>query len=799
MTWKDKLLFPFLGTLLKAALWPVSRARLPRINGRMAMDGLEEPVEIVRDSWGVPHIYARNVRDVVFAQGLVHAQERLWQMDLIRRVVTGRASEVLGEIAVPVDRGMRTLGLYITAAKEARSVSGELLSILDSYCCGVNAWIDLARKQKKFPLEFMLLGYQPEPWRIEDSLGWGKLLSWTLAANWQSELYRKMLIQRLGVEKVKELEIDIDQAWAVILDVGQVLTGKSELDGTRAFTGSSPLKGAGSNNWVVHGSRTVSGKPLLANDMHLELTFPGIWYENHLIGGNLDVTGVTFPGVPMVVAGHNRQVAWGFTDSCSDVQDLYEEHLRQTSDGGWEVEFNGNWQPALVRKEEILIKGGGKVEEDVVVTPHGPIINTLFKKAFPEAPPLALRWTALDPDDTFQAVLDMNMAGDCLEFKEALRHFDNPSQNIVFADTQGNIAYTMNGRVPIRAKGDGTIPSPGWNGEYEWKGYIPFDELPHLFNPSMGFVATANNQVNRPDFPHFLGRDFLVSERAGRIVELLKAREKIDIPYIQQMQSDQVAISSRIFKHYLAGLKVPDPELRFIVETMRAWDGKLDIESWPATIFEATSRQAISLMLEHWLGELGKRVQGSGPFPGQWPQHTWEWFIHLLDKPDSPWFDLGGGQKRDDVLILALQRSLESLKRELGPRKQAWKWGNLHQLTFGHILGQSILLGRVFNLGPFSMGGDGNTIWASFTSYFDLKRRPMTGPPFRFIADLGDLDHCWGALVPGQSGNLSSPHQADGIRPWLKGEYHPMLFCRAEVEQNVEARLLIVPSAEGVH
>jgi penicillin G amidase len=793
MAWKDDFVFPVLGPLLKAVLWTLSRTRLPQATGKLQLAGLNRPVEVLRDRWGVAHIYAQNTLDVLFGQGFVHAQERLWQMDFTRRVVSGRLSEVLGEAALPADRAMRTMGLRLTAEQEARAVSGNLRPFLEAYCAGANAWIERAIQRRKLPVEFMLLGYQPEPWQIADILSWGKLMCWTLATNWQAEVLRSQIIRRLGPEKTAELEIAIGKTWAIILDLGQVLAGEKSMDSTRRYTGSGAGDGVGSNNWVVHGSRTASGKPLLANDMHLELTVPGVWFENHLVGGDFNVTGITMPGVPMVIAGHNRQVAWGFTDSCPDTQDLFEEHLRRSFEGGWEVEFKGRWQAAVIRQEEILIKGGKKVVEEVVETRHGPIINLLFKDAFPDVPPLALRWTALDPDDTFQAILDMNIASDCQEFRQALRRFDNPSQNVVYADTKGNIAYTMNGRIPVRLKGDGTIPALGWSGEYEWAGYIPFDELPHLFNPPGGFIVTANNQVQRADYPHFLGRDFLVSERAGRIVELLQAREKVDISYIQKMQYDQVAFSSRIFGHHLGALQVSEPELQVVVDAMRLWDGKLDEQSPLASIFEATSRQAIRLLLDHWLGDLGPRIQGKDSFPGQWPEHAWEWFIHLLEQPDSPWFDLGSGERRDDVLRLALQQSVEFLKQGLGSDMKDWKWGNLHQLTFGHVLGGQKPLDRVFNIGPFPIGGDGNTIWSSFTSLNDLKRRPMTGPPFRFIADLGDLDHCWGLLIPGQSGHLASPHRADGIRPWFKGDYHPMLFRREDVEQNLEARLELVP------
>jgi penicillin amidase len=604
---------------------------------------------------------------------------------------------------------------------------------------------------------------------------------------------RQKITQRLGSEKTTELEIGAEKAWAVILDAGQALARENPVDTTRAFTGPHAGEGVGSNNWVVHGSRTVTGKPLLANDMHLGLSAPPIWFENHLVGGELEVTGVTFPGVPLVVAGHNRHVAWGYTDGLADVQDLYEEHLRPTAGNSWEYEHQGQWLPATVRQEEIRIKGGKSVVEAVVVTNHGPVINTLFKEAYPDTPPLALRWTALEPENTILAIYNMNTAKDCQEFRQALRSFDGPSQNTVYADTQGDIAYTLTGKIPIRAQGDGSIPSPGWTGKYEWQGYIPYEELPHLYNPPRGFIASANNALHRTDFPYFIARDFITSDRAGRIVELIEARDKLDIPYIQKMHFDQVSLSARVLARHLGELTISDPDLADILRQMRTWDGKLEVGSYLATVYEATMRQALHLILDHHLGDLGARIQGKGPVAGLWSEHSWEWFIRLLDQVDSPWFNLGNGEDREAVLHLALRQAVDFLKKELGPQPTDWAWGRLHQLTFGHVLGQQKPLNAIFNSKAFPIGGDGSTIWASFTSLYNLESREMIGPPFRFIADLSDLDHCWGVLAPGQSGHIASRHHADGIQPWFEGVYHPVLFQRDEVEQHLEARLALTP------
>ncbi len=791
MSLKDSLLYPLIGPILKTGLTFISRRRLPQIRGNRRLTGLEEPVEVLRDRWGVPHIYARNARDVLFAQGFVHAQERLWQMDFTRRLIAGRLAEVLGEAALPFDRAMRTLGLRYVAEQEASQLPVELRPLTDAYCAGVNRWIEIAITTRKLPVEFLLLGYHPEPWQTSDSTSWGKLMCWVLAANWESEFMRQQIVQRLGSEKAAELEVKSEDSWAVILDAGRILAEGAASDATRAFTGSHAGEGAGSNNWVVHGSRTATGKPLLANDMHLDLSAPAVWYENHLVGGELEVTGVTFPGVPLVVAGHNRHVAWGYTDGMADVQDLYEEHLRPVAGHGWEYEYQGQWLPAVVRKEEIHIKGGKSAVEEVVVTNHGPVINQLLKEAFPKAPPLALRWTAFEPGTVLQALYGMNTARDCREFRQALRYFDGPSQNTVYADIHGDIAYSLTGKIPVRTKGDGSVPSPGWTGEYEWAGYIPFEELPHLYNPPRGYVATANNRVHHPDFPHFIGRDFISSDRAGRIVEMLEAAQKVDIAYIQKMHFDQESIHARLLARHLGSMEVKEADLQDIVSQMRAWDGKLELDSWLAIMYEATLQRAIGLLLEHHLGDLSRHVQGRGPASGMWPYHCWEWFIRLLDQPDSPWFDLGNGEKRDAVLYQALRQAVAALKREFGEDRKNWAWGKHHQLTFAHVMGQKKPLDTIFNLGPFDIGGDGSTIWAAFASYTELNARVRGGPPFRFIADLGDLDHCWGLLAPGQSGHLASPHYKDGIQPWFTAVYHPMLFRRAEVEQNLEARLVL--------
>lgn len=779
---------PIVASLVRLGISAFGRTRLPQVDGSLRLKGLKAPVQVLRDAWYVPHIYAQSIEDAIFAQGFVHAQERLWQMDFNRRVVAGRLSEVLGEGGLLPDRVMRTMGFRRVVEEEARQIEEPLAGLCQAYCQGVNAGIEQAVQRGRLPIEFSLLGYKPEPWVTADTLGFTKLMSWTLAGNWDMELMRYQVLKRLGPEKAAGLELDLGDTWAAILD-----TAPRTIDPSRPFTPAHASEGAGSNNWVVGGSRTASGCPLLANDMHLDLTAPAIWFENHIVGGDLEISGITIPGTPFITAGHNRYLAWGYTDGFNDVQDLYEEHLRKNPQGQVEYEFKGEWQPAEVRREEIRIKGGKTVVEEVTITCHGPIINLLFEKDFPDTPPLAMKWTAFEPETTVYALYAMNMARDCAEFHRAVGFFSGPGQNTVYADTQGNIGYTLSGRTPVRAKGEGLAPVPGWTGEYEWTGTIPRDEMPHLYNPARGYVVTANNPHSREPGGHYITRDYCQADRADRITELIEQNPRLDVAATKKMQYDLVSQSARVFLRAIDGLTVEGADLQEALRQLAGWDGTLSTDSREAALYQAVVRRTVRLMLDTHLGEFGVRLQGKGVAATMAGLHTYEWFIRLLEKPDSPWFDLGHGERRDDVLRLGLRQAVDEIKELQAGRKDSPTWGSLHLLTFPHILGAKKPLDAGFNLGPFAVGGDGTTISASLSPYYTHKTGTIVGPAFRFIADLSDLDHCQGVLAPGQSGHPASPHYADSIHPWLEGGYHPMLFKRDEVEKNLSARMELQP------
>ena len=816
------------------------------------MQGLHEWVEIFRDRWGVPHIYAHNAHDLLFAQGFVHAQDRLWQMDFQRRVVAGRLAEVLGDIVLQTDRGSRILGMHRVASAEVCLLGEEGRAELEAYAAGVNACI--ARQPP--PVEFTLLRYQPEPWTPADSLCWAKMISWGLSINWETELLRARLIAELGPELAAELEPSPPFiTWPTVMpgldgqpserSAGRgegvqpapaplVTSRKASVDARRPrppiSAGTDPDLppgggSMGSNNWVLAGSRTATGRPILANDMHLPLSAPAIWYENHLVstGGTdaLDVTGITFPGIPYVVAGHNGCVAWGFTNGYPDVQDLYVEHLRRIPDGV-QFEYDGEWQDAEVRREEIRVKGGPSVVQEVIVTRHGPIINELAPGLTtglgPDGlpmQPLALRWTSFDPATMVEALRVMNHSRTCDEFCEALRHWVAPVQNVVYADAQGDIGYSYPGRVPIRSKGDGRVPVPGWTSEYEWLGYIPFDELPHQKNPASGYVISANNKVVDDSFPYFLSREFGMGDRAERILALVEASSQVDVTDIRRMHLDQVSPSLSRLAGRLASLEVDDPVLQGLVILVKQWDGRLSADSPATSVCEVFGLLVQKVVMAAKLDAgrradsaghtLTERVMGVGPTPGIqdatfFSHRLWEWMYTALERPDWHWFDLGGGERRDDIMRLALRRTYDYLQDRLGepqmPDYRNWAWGRLHMLTFGHVAGRVPALTRHFNRGPYPLGGDGNTVFATGRGLTVEASTGVIGPSFRFIADLSDLSRCYGLLAPGNSGRPDSPHYDDQIEAWFKGQYHPMLYARADVERGARHWLLMVPQQQ---
>ena len=543
--WRSLLTIVVIVAVLTALFFWRVRAPLPVTNGTVTVDGLRGRVEVIRDIDDIPHIRANDEADALFGLGYVHAQERLWQMEFQRRVAQGRLSEVVGPEGLPADRFLRTIGLMRAAREAWPKIDGRSRALIEAYVAGINAFL-AGHHGGGLPVEFALMRTSPDPWTGEDVVAWQKMMALQLSANWKDELLRVQLAARVGDEGAGQLMPAYTPGGPVILPPDAVSRSQPPGTGPPAAPAppgiapgavadlaaladivatldvAPPLEG-GSNNWVVSGSRSITGKPLLANDPHLAGQSPAVWYLAHLSGGALDVVGATLPGVPGVMIGRNQRIAWGITALLGDVQDLYVEKVN-TRD---QAEYNGALEPIRIVRETIKVRGGADVPLRVRITRHGPIVSDVLER--PQST-LAFRWTGLDPEDaTAECFIRVNLAGSWPQFTEALRRMHVPLLNFVYADVDGNIGYYGPGSFPVRAAGDGTRPVPGWTSEFEWRGYLHESEWPSAYNPSRGYVVSANNKVAPDSFPFMLGSSWEAPYRAARIVEMIERTSKLAV------------------------------------------------------------------------------------------------------------------------------------------------------------------------------------------------------------------------------------------------------------------------------
>jgi len=785
-----------------------ARGPLPETSGALDVPGLHGPVVIERDSWGIPRIRAEHAEDLFFANGLVHAQDRFWQMELNRRVGSGRLSELFGPKALEADRLMRRLGLRRVAEEEARLLQGENRVLLAAYCRGINYY--LARRPSRLPLEFSLvralpppkLRWRPDPWEIADTLVFGKVMALGLSSNWSAELVRAAVLERLGPERAAALEPAYGVGMPLVLqgaNVSDALVRRLQDSYTELhpfLTATGVGAGGFSNNWVVDGTRTASGKPLLANDPHLTLQMPSIWYEIELNGGGFDVAGAGFPGAPGVIIGHNSRIAWGVTAACLDVQDLVIERINP--DNPQQYWYEDRWREGRLVREEISVRGRGEpVVEEVLITHHGPIVSPVLPG---ERRAMALRWTALEPGTLAQSVIHYNRAGNWAEFTEALRLWDVPSHNIVYADVDGNIGYYTPGKVPIRSRGTGAVPVPGWTGEYEWVGAVPFEELPHAYNPPSHQIVTANNRLVGDEYPHHLGDDWLAGYRAQRITDLLGDRGDLTVEDFQRMQLDLYSLPGREAAVVLAGMSAESPTEATALRHAAAWDGFLTAETIGGCICLVFQHHLLRGVFTPILGDLTECYLGLGISQAMPRNGFFSRSIPLLydvvRARDDGWFVRMGAPPRtwDTTLREALRATLAFLRERLGDAISDWQWGRINTIRLNHPLGSKPPLDRVFSRGPLRMGGDDNTVAAAalpFDSPFD---RNGWAASYRQVVDLGDLSRSVSIHGTGQSGHPASEHYDDMIAPWREGRYHPLSLPLGDPRREGGGRLLLRPA-----
>ncbi|MBN1453838.1 MAG: penicillin acylase family protein [Anaerolineales bacterium] len=821
----------------------VAPKSFPQIDGELQISGLDGPVDIYRDRMGIPHIYASTLHDLFFAQGYVHAQDRFWQMDFWRHIGSGRLSEMFGEGQVDTDKFLRTLGWRQIAEQEYVMLSPESQAILDDYAAGVNAYIQ-SREPVELSLEYLILtgalnpDYTIEPWTPVHSLTWGKAMAWDLAGNMDDEIERAILLKTLTPEQVDELFPPYPQDHPVIVpEIGegsaaaQQSTVKSEhyvvpAESLIALQQNIALvdkvlgprgDGIGSNSWAVSGKLTTTGMPLFANDMHLAKRMPSIWYQNALHcqpkteACPLEVTGFSFVSVPGVVAGHNDQIAWGFTNVGPDVMDLYIEKVNPENPNQYEV--NGKWVDFETRTETIHVGGGDPVELTVRSTRHGPVVSDTYgplkdevdpkdKEAMPfkekagvELPEnyvISLAWMALEPSTPFEAIWGFNNAQNWEQFRDAARDFHVPAQNLLYADTAGNIGYQMPGDIPIRARGDGHLPVPGWTDEYDWTGFIPFEELPYAFNPDSGYIATANNQTHPWDYPYLVTTDWDYGFRAERIVDMLEnAPGKIDIAYFQSMHGDSKNLNAETLVPVLLSVEL-DPELATVREQLlSSWDYQNRADSQSTAVFEW-----------FWWNLLMKNFKDDLP-EEYWPGGGARWYEvmrNLVTQPASPWWDDKDSEAvvetRDNIFALAFEETIEQMQKEYGRDTDKWPtWGELHTVVFqNETLGESGIgpIEALFNRGPFETSGGSGIVNATGWTVGESFAVDWL-PSEREIVDLSNLDNSFAIHTTGQSGHAYHPHYADMAPLWASVEYYPMLWNEQAAVSNAEGHLRLIP------
>ena len=798
------------------------RRSFPDTAGTVQLSGMSSDVEVVRDSHGIPQLYADDPGDLFMAQGYVQAQDRFFEMDFRRHVTSGRLAELFGSSALETDKVVRTMGWRRVAEREIALLDPATRRYLKAYAAGVNAYIE-GKSSGELSLEYTVLGltgpeYVPEPWTSADSVAWLKAMAWDLRSNMGDEIDRTLLTKTLSREQVDELypqfPYEINDPIVAegtvpdgVFDAGSggdtsapaVSAGaRSALASVEDFASAADAlptllgtgDGIGSNSWALSGDRTTTGEPILANDPHLAPSMPGIWYQMGLhcrtvsAACPFDVAGFTFSGMPGVVIGHNDTMALGLTTMYADVTDLYLEKVE-----GDRYEYDGVMRPLRTRVETFEVAGQDEpVQMTVRSTLHGPILSDVddeTARVGVDARPamsyaVSLQWTALQPGRTMDAVFALNLARDFAELRSAARLFEVPSQNIVYADNAGHIGYQSPGKIPIRRKGDGRWPVPGWTSDYGWERYVPFDELPSVLDPEEGYVVTANQQVIGEQYPYLIGTGQAEGYRSQRIIDEIEAGGRLSVADSAAMQRDTYNVNAAELVPYLLRVELGTRYYRDGQQLLRSWDLHQDADSAAAAYFSAVWRNLLALTFDDQLPEEARPEGG---------ERWFEVVRQIVDDPASTWWDDTGTEgvveQRDDILTRAMRAARDELTRLEGPVADNWTWGQLHTLTLtNQSLGRSgvYLVEAIFNRGPYELGGGGGLVDA--TSWDATEGYEVTAmPSMRMVVDVGDFDASRWIELGGQSGHAYADNYVDQAEIFLDGETLPWAWSPEAVTE----------------
>lgn len=776
--------FIVLSVIVVTGLTLLLQRSLPKTKGQMQLIGLTDTVEVIRDQKGIPTIIAQNESDLYKAQGFIQAQDRLFQMDLARRQASGRLSEIFGEVALENDKKFLIFSLRMAAEKSYEIYSPEAKQVLQDYADGVNAYIDYAIKNHRLPYEFLLLGYKPEPWTPIDSLTIGKYMAYDLGGHWSYQAFNNWTLNTLGETVFKEMNsiaIEQDDDIDDIIRYNQQATLRID---QKAMTYETPHLDNGSNNWVVSGLKTESGKPLLADDPHLSLSTPSIWYQMTLQAPTLHVSGVIFAGIPGIILGHNEEVAWGVTNYGPDVQDLYIE--KQNPDNKYEFEYDGSYYQADVKDYKLKVKGKDPISFEVIYTKNGPIINDLLQVKHPETKEtkaletdqlFSMRWTAFEATKELEAILMINKASNWQEFEKGLEEFKVPAQNFVFADQKGNIAFKANGIIPIRKKGNGVLPVPGYLSEYAWSGYIPFETLPKIENPESGFIATANTSTT-PDYPYFVSNVWAQPYRKQRIDEVLSETKKFTYQDMQALQMDVENLYAREFlKDMLKHTNVSEEEQE-VITILENWNLQDDKDLAAPLIFHTWMMKLREVTYRPWMDEYVYH------FMPHKEHYTDELLRKAFRNESLEVFHKQGGI--EEVLTASLKETISTLKQKYGKNVQAWKWGDGHKLLFKNSLSAaSPILAYLLNPKTHPISGSKITVQAASQNEKGIVDH---GASWRFVYDFMD-NAAYHIVGPGQSGHFMSKYYKNQIKNWVDGTYTKQSFQ----EEAVGSKLTLKP------
>jgi len=826
--------------LILAAAWLLySRRSFPQTSGSISIKGLNKPVEVYRDSNGVAHIYAETTEDLFFAQGYVHAQERFWQMEFQRRVGSGRLSEIIGDATLDTDIYIRTMGFRHLAEQEYADLTPEAKKVLDSYSAGVNAYI-LNRQPEELGLEFAIFKLQGvefaiEPWTGVDSLLWTHMMIYDQSDKMRVETRNMDTLRAVGLDMQQQMTPLYREDRPVIVPdnenlanvAGSGVTQVADLDSaylaalmevdTRLAGGFTPENAphfyngirAGSNSWVIAGKYTSTGKPLMANDPHMGIQIPSIWHEVDMHCAKktddcpYEFQGFSLAGIPGILIGHNDRISWALTNASFDAQDMYIERINP--DNPNQVEVNGKWVNMEIRREEIKIEGEDKPYALLVKsTRHGPLVSDRLKterNGYTVGEDglallgMSLRWTGLNPIHSLEAVLGVNRAQNFDDFREALKQFDAGTQNWLYADVDGNIGYQLPGLIPIRAKGDGSLPVPGWTDDYEWAGYIPYDELPYSYNPDKGYIATANNPQVTSDYPYLLATDIDYGYRVTRIVQMIediKANgHKFSIDDMETIQRDNKSLPALEVIPYLKDLNFDEAGVKAARDRLLEWDAQMNPDSPEAALYNYFWVELVNATFND---QLPKSIAANGG------QRNMETMFHLSQDEKNPWWDdittPNVKETRDDILARAFADGYDTGKDAQGDDWTKWRWGAMHTITMVESpLGQSGigLIEAIFNRGPFPVSGSEGVVnkisWNAIDGF-----EASSAPALRIVHDLSDYANSQMIFNGGQSGHPGDAHYDDLIQKWINFEYHASLWNRADVEGGPNQHLTLQPA-----